>query len=387
MNFKEKSGNFLYDLVHTTPKNKIIVIIREVILAILLLLSFIYSFVIKARLFLYSIGFFRSTKVACFVISLGNITLGGTGKTPLAQKLALDLKDRGHNVTILNRGYKANFKGEIGLVSDGQAIYMEPSECGDEAYLLAKTLNGVSVVIGRDRGRTGWYAKNKLNTNVIIVDDGYQHLKIKRDLNVVLIDTLNPFGNKFVLPRGTLREPLGCLNRANLFVLTKSNQTNEKRQNEISDELKKYNNRAKILESFHASANISNIKNWLEGLNEDDDKINVQDQEILAFSAIGNPESFKNTLQEKGFKILGYIPFPDHHFYTSDELEKLGAKACFIKAKALMTTEKDAVKIPVEFIEKCEIPIYVLSIKITFKDQNKYYDLLDYIEDGINKYK
>ena len=386
MNFKEKSGYFLYDLVHTTPKNSIVAIFRKIILAILLLLSFVYFFFVKIRVVLYNIGFCKSTKVPCFVISLGNITLGGTGKTPLTQRIALSLRDKGYKITVLNRGYKANFKGDIGLVSDGNKTYMEPSECGDEAYLLAKTLNDVSVVIGRDRGVTGSYAKNELRSEVIIIDDGYQHLKIKRDLNIVLIDALNPFGNKFVLPRGTLREPLSSLNRADIFVLTKSNQTTEEKQYETKEELKKYNSTAYTLASFHMPANLLNIKDWLKG-SDFEENLDMVNQEILAFSGIGNPESFKNTLTEKGLKISKYISFPDHHFYTRAELEKLGEETSSVKATALVTTEKDAVKIPIEFIDKCEIPIYVLSLKIMFADEEKYKELISYIEEGIKSYK
>ncbi|MBR5790683.1 MAG: tetraacyldisaccharide 4'-kinase, partial [Phascolarctobacterium sp.] len=164
--------------------------------------SYLYEYGVRLKLAMYDMGIKKKEKLDCCVISIGNITVGGTGKTPTAQKMADLIKRMGYRVVILNRGYRSHWDKEIGVVSDGNKIFMTAYEAGDEAYLMAKTLPGIPVVIGKNRAITGKYAVEKLNAEVIIMDDGYQHWHLERDLDVVLVDTLNMFGNGCVLPRG-----------------------------------------------------------------------------------------------------------------------------------------------------------------------------------------
>ena len=165
--------------------------------------SYLYEFGVCSKLWLYNVGFFKQTKLDCCVISIGNITVGGTGKTPTAQKVAAMIKSMGYNVVILNRGYRSHWDKELGVVSDGKKIFMTAYEAGDEAYLMAKTLPGIPVIIGKNRAVTGQFAVDKMKAEVIIMDkaeviimdDGYQHWHLYRDLDVVLVDTYNMFGN------------------------------------------------------------------------------------------------------------------------------------------------------------------------------------------------
>lgn len=204
MHQREALQVYLYQLVHGNRQG----LLAAALLIVLRVMSFIYGIGVTIKLRLYKHGILKQHKLDCRVISLGNITVGGTGKTPTAQRLASIIRDMGYRVAILNRGYRAGWRGQVGLVSDGRRIYMSVSEAGDEAYLLAKNLPGVAVVIGKNRTITGEYAVRNLRAEVIILDDGYQHWQLARDLDIVLIDTLNVFGNNFLLPRGTLREPL-----------------------------------------------------------------------------------------------------------------------------------------------------------------------------------
>ena len=192
------------------------------LLALLRGMSYLYEFGVSCKLAMYNSGIMHKEKLPCCVISIGNITVGGTGKTPTAQKMAGIVKAMGYRVVILNRGYRSHWGKEIGVVSNGEKIFMTAYEAGDEAYLMAKTLPGIPVIIGKNRAVTGRYAVEKMNAEVIIMDDGYQHWQLERDLDVVLVDTLNMFGNGCVLPRGTLREPLENLSRGNIFLLTKT---------------------------------------------------------------------------------------------------------------------------------------------------------------------
>ncbi len=210
MRRREAMQVYLYQLVHGEKRG----VTAVILLGMLRFMSFVYGLGVWIKLSLYKFGILDQHKLPCRVISLGNITVGGTGKTPTAQRLAAIIRDLGFRVVILNRGYRSGWRGQVGLVSDGRRIYMSVSEAGDEAYLLAKNLPGVAVVIGKNRTITGDYAVKNLKAEVIILDDGYQHWQLARDLDIVLIDTLNVFGNNFLLPRGTLREPLAHLDRA-----------------------------------------------------------------------------------------------------------------------------------------------------------------------------
>ena len=366
MRQREALQVYLYKLVHGEKRGAT----ATILLWLLRFGSFLYGLGVYVKLSLYKYGILKKHKLGCGVISLGNITVGGTGKTPTAQKLATLIRDMGYQVVILNRGYRAGWRGQVGLVSDGRRIFMSVNEAGDEAYLLAKNLPGVAVVIGANRTITGDYAVKNLNAEVIILDDGYQHWQLARDLDIVLIDTVNVFGNNFLLPRGTLREPLTNLNRACAFLLTKVDQSTDDARDTIRDTLARYNSRALVVESVHSPRCFIEIEDWYKGVRPEMVALEaVRGQRVMAFSAIGNPFSFEQTLIDTGAELTDSERFPDHHDYTMAEMQCIMQKAVEMEVRALVTTEKDAVKIPSEFIHsERPLPLYVLGIEVEFTD-------------------
>lgn len=380
-NFNEAGGGglkhsdalvqYLFQVAHGTD----IPFYGWIILGLLRLLSYLYEFGVRFILWLYKVGLLQTKKLSCCVISIGNITVGGTGKTPTAQKVARMVRDMGYRVVILNRGYRSHWDKELGVVSDGQKIYMTAYEAGDEAYLMAKTLPGIPVVIGKDREVTGQYAVDKLGAQVIIMDDGYQHWQLKRDLDIVLVDTLSCFGNGSVLPRGTLREPLEDLDRASMILLTKTDQSSLLSRTQLCDVINHYNQHAPVIGSIHHPLNFVEIADWYKDIH-----VNVKDlselkgQKVMVFSAIGNPSSFEQTLASCGLDILEAIRYPDHHDYGMLEMQYISERAKELKAVALITTGKDAVKIPTEFIYfNRDIPLFILNMDIMINDNNEVF--------------
>lgn len=336
------------------------------LLSFLRVLSYLYEFGVRCKLSVYKAGIQKSVKLPCCVISIGNITVGGTGKTPTAQKMAAIIQKMGYRVVILNRGYRSHWDREIGVVSDGHKIYMTAYEAGDEAYLMAKTLPGIPVIIGKNRAVTGKYAVDKLNAEVIIMDDGYQHWHLERDLDVVLVDTLNMFGNGCVLPRGTLREPLQNLDRGDMFLFTKTDQSSILSRMQLRETIERYNGRAPIIESIHHPKNFVEIADWYKGIGQNGKALEeLKGKDVMVFSAIGNPSSFEQTLSSIGLNILEAVRYPDHHDYGMLEMQYISERASSKKAVAMVTTAKDAVKIPTEFIYSArEIPLYILNMDI-----------------------
>lgn len=367
MRQREALQVYLYQLVHGEKPG----FLGTLLLGLLRIFSVIYGFGVRIKLGMYNCGIRKKHKLDCTVISLGNITVGGTGKTPTAQQLASVIRDMGYKVVILNRGYRAGWKGDIGLVSDGKKIFMSVNDAGDEAYLLAKNLPGVPVVIGKDRAVTGDYAVKQLKADVVILDDGYQHWKLARDLDILLIDTLNVFGNNFLLPRGTLREPLANLGRASAYLLTKVDQSSHNARNNIRNILARYNCMAPVVESTHNPQAFIEIEDWYKkGLRCTRISLEtVRGKKVFAFSAIGNPSSFEQSISDIGARSVESARFPDHHSYTMAEMQGVMQKAVDEGACALITTEKDAVKIPAEFIHSDrQLPVYILSMELNFVD-------------------
>lgn len=340
------------------------------LLAVLRFNSYLYAFGVWTKLSLYKCGILKTKKLPCCVISIGNITVGGTGKTPTAQKIALDIKNMGYNVVILNRGYRSNWDKEIGVVSNGEKIFMTSDEAGDEAYLMAKTLPGIPVVIGKNRAVTGQYAVDVLKADVIIMDDGYQHWQLQRDLDIVLVDTLNMFGNGCVLPRGMLREPLNNLDRGHLFLLTKADQSSALSRMDLRKTIAGYNADAPVVESVHSPKNFVEIADWYKGVSQNvHDLEELRGQNVMVFSAIGNPSSFEQTISSIGLNILEAVRYPDHHDYGMLELQYINERASSLKAVAIVATAKDAVKIPTEFIySDRDIPLYILNMEISITE-------------------
>jgi tetraacyldisaccharide 4'-kinase len=362
-----------------------------ILLGLLRCLSYLYGFGARVNLWMYEAGLLTRRKLDCCVISIGNITVGGTGKTPTAQRVAKMIKNLGYRVVILNRGYRSHWDKPLGVVSDGKKIFMTSYEAGDEAYLMAKMMPGIPVVIGKNRDVTGSYAVEKLNAEVIIMDDGYQHWQLKRDLDIVLVDTLNLFGNGNLLPRGILREPLSHLNRADLFLFTKSDQSSQLTRTSLTENIRQYNTKAPIVESIHHAKEFVEIADWYKGIQQNALPLEeLKGKRVMVFSAIGNPSSFEQNVSGCGLDIVEAIRYPDHHDYGMLEMQYIGERASKLKADALITTGKDAVKIPTEFIYfNREIPLYVMNMDIMVTRNEESFDnmLKETVETSLQKAK
>ena len=371
----QKIANFqtyFIDLVHSKEAHGFFL---NILLGILYVFSLIYAGLVNLKLSGFSHGLFRRRKLDCFVISLGNVTVGGTGKTPTAQRLASDIRDMGYRVVILNRGYRAKWHGDVGIVSDGQRLQMTAAEAGDEAYMLAKHLPDVPVLIGPERYQTGTYAIEHFGAEVAILDDGYQHWQLDRDMDIVLIDAVNVFGNGYMLPRGTLREPISHIDRADICLLTKVDQASETSRQYIHTVIEEENEHALVVESVHRPRGFIELADWHANIASEGIDVNqMKGKRVMAVSAIGNPASFEQTLANLGAVVVESLRFPDHHDYTEQEMLDAANLAVQMDAEAVVITEKDAVKVPIltrdTIVGKLGhmVPIYVVSVEVTFRD-------------------
>lgn len=331
--------------------------------------SLVYEQLVNLKLLAYKTGILGKEKLNCYVISLGNITVGGTGKTPTAQRLARDIRDMGYRVVILNRGYRSKWHGEVGIVSDGKNLHMDAAEAGDEAYMLAKHLPNVPVLIGAERAVTGKYAIEHFGAEVAILDDGYQHWQLIRDMDILLVDAVNVFGNGHLLPRGTLRESMSHISRADVCLITKIDQAESGAGEYIRETVHKYNANAKIVESIHQPRCFIPLAEWFINLASEGISVeSISGKQIMAVSAIGNPASFERTLRDLGAEIKESIRYPDHHEYTVREMRDVLEQADALGAESIVITEKDAVKIPAEFAKSnWNIPILVICVEVKFQ--------------------
>lgn len=357
---------YFIDLVHSKEVDGLF---PHLIMGTLYIFSLIYGLLVNIKLAGYKYGIFQKQKLDCFVISLGNVTVGGTGKTPTAQRLARDIRDMGYRVVILNRGYRAKWHGEVGIVSDGKRLHMDAAEAGDEAYMLAKHLPEVPVLIGAERAKTGRYAMEHFGAEVAILDDGYQHWQLERDLDILLVDAVNVFGNGYILPRGTLREPISHISRADISLMTKVDQAAAGSCDYIRETVHRYNPEARIVESIHQPRCFIPLTEWYVNIaSQGIDIAQMRGKRIMAVSAIGNPASFEQTLSDLGAVIIESLRYPDHHDYAMSEMTDIFQQAENAGAEAIVITEKDAVKIPADVArEKWSIPIYVICVEVNFQ--------------------
>ncbi|MBQ7705608.1 MAG: tetraacyldisaccharide 4'-kinase [Selenomonadaceae bacterium] len=356
---------FIY-LIHSKESDGIFM---TFLMGLFYLFSLVYEQLVNIKLLCYKAGILGKERLNCYVISLGNITVGGTGKTPTAQRLAKDIRDMGYKVVILNRGYRSKWHGEVGIVSDGKNLHMDAAEAGDEAYMLAKHLPNVPVLIGAERAVTGKYAIEHFGAEVAILDDGYQHWQLIRDMDILLVDAVNVFGNGHLLPRGTLRESMSHISRADVCLITKVDQAEAGAGEYIRSTVHKYNANAKIVESIHQPRCFIPLAEWFIDLASEGVSVeSISGKKIVAVSAIGNPASFEQTLRDLGAEIVESIRYPDHHEYTVKEMQDVLQQADALGAESFVITEKDAVKIPAEFAKSnWNIPIFVICVEVKFQ--------------------
>lgn len=296
-------------------------------------------------------------------ISVGNITAGGTGKTPLVNFLCEYLLKKNIFPTVLMRGYKAQDNSRSLVVSSGRQIFLNAKASGDEASLIARSNPRAGLIIGKKRVVSAQLAVKDLQTQVLILDDGFQHRQLARDLDIVLIDATNPFGYERLLPRGLLREPLINLKRADIIIITKSNQVEDIEISNIKQHLRKFNSQAPILLSVHRPNLPISLNDWQQQNNTKETL--PSGSKVALLSAIGNPQSFYNTAREFNYEIVHESIFVDHHDYKVSDIQRAAIEAQQAKAEAIITTEKDAVKIS-ELSVDILIPIFVMPIKIDF---------------------
>lgn len=269
------------------------------------------------------------------VISVGNITLGGSGKTPTVIALAKWLKKKGKKVAVLSRGYGRQGSGLV-IVSNEEKILVTPEQAGDEPYLLAQKLEGIPVIVGRDRYKAGFLAKEKFNSEVVILDDGFQHWCLKRDLDIVCLDSLTSLKNEPLFPLGTLREPISALKRVNLILLTNVNLITSEELEEWYDYLKRICPRVPIVESISRPL----VLHLLADNSEILETSFLQSKEVVLLSSLANPYAFEKTIEKLGARIVRKYNFSDHHWYEEKDLLPLREREY-----PVVSTEKDEVKL------------------------------------------
>lgn len=325
-------------------------ICSRIIRKVLYPFSRIYGFVVKTRIFFYKKGILRCVRLPVPVFSVGNITVGGTGKTPVVEHIARYLRAKGKRVAILSRGYAASIRQENN--SSGKNI------CNDEYLLFKENIPDVPHLLNKSRVKGGLEAIKRFQAECLVLDDGFQHLRLARDLNIVIIDALNPFGHEQIIPRGMLREPLEGLKRANMILLSHVDQCSRDKITVITNRLREITGGVPVVETVHKPICLESAK--------DAAKLDIhclRGKRVFVFCAIGNPVSFRKSIEGLGAEIAGIRVFPDHHVYTLSELQEMNAEAQSMKPDAIVITQKDRVKIG-NNLSIWDFPVWTLKIEI-----------------------
>ena len=304
---------------------------------LLKLLSFPYRWANRLHCILYKYGIFKTLRLPGVVLSIGNITVGGTGKTPAVIMIAEWAKNNGFNVAVLSRGYGRKNRNKIIEVSNKKNILTTAEEAGDEPVLIANALPGIPVIVSGSRHAGGLYAHKKFDTNFFILDDGFQHIKLHRDLNIVLMDASCPLGNGMLLPAGPLREPLCGLNRSDILIFSRSFNNNAN----INGILKPYTQNIPVFYANHVPESI------IFGASEENETLDyLQNRRVLCFAGIASPPKFFKTVESLGANIIKTVAFQDHHNFSDAEIDMLITFIYEKKTDIILTTGKDWVKLP-----------------------------------------
>jgi tetraacyldisaccharide 4'-kinase len=336
--------------------------------------SKVFQVIIKIRRWLYNVRILRDKTLGVQVIAIGNLTVGGTGKTPVVEKFARELRDAGRNVAILSRGYRSkpaplhlkiinklllrDDQTPPRVVSDGKSLLLDSDLAGDEPYMLASNLKDVVVLVDKDRVKSGRYAIEKFGCDTLLLDDGFQYWDLRgRRHDVVLIDRQQPFGNEHLLPRGTLREPPSHLARAQTIFITKSDGNTAA----LRERIKKLNSTAAIIECVHQPLYFEDVftgeRKGLELL---------AGKKVASLSGIAQPESFENSLVKLGGELVYAKRFADHHRFTQQEILNAINRSKKRQAEIIVTTQKDAVRFPK--IDRRDLPFYFMRVEIKIVD-------------------
>lgn len=318
-----------------------------------------YSLLMKARELAYQKGLLKTYRPSVPVVSVGNLTMGGTGKTPVVQAICRYLQGKKIKPAIVSRGYGGRAKEEINLVSDGNRVLLSADQSGDEPQLHGELLPGVIVATGKDRKPVCRYVENEFGCQTIVLDDGFQHLGVKRDIDLVLFSSSILAGNSRVFPGGDLREPVSALNRADAFILTGTNETNRERAGLFGELLQKRFGNKPV---FFSSTEIYGAR---KAGHHDVISLNELPSPLFGFCGIAGPERFRESLDELGMTICGFSFFKDHNQYSDSDIQQLTDQAKQSGAAGLITTEKDLIKLDPE---KFDLPLHALLIQTTIKD-------------------
>lgn len=347
-------------------------------------LSGVFRVIVQTRLRRYRTGVREQHYLGTQVVAIGNITVGGTGKTPVVELLARSLRDRGRRVAILSRGYKSKKldrpqkwltkQGKAvsdekmpKVVSTGSALLLDSKYAGDEPFMLAKNLDGVAVVVDKNRVKGGLFAVSQLEADTLLLDDGMQYLDLAHSLDIVLVDSGSPFGTEALLPRGTLREPPKNLRRASYILITKC----DGRPNDaLISRIRKYNKVADIIECTHGPIYLENVFT-----RERQPLDFLKDKWVGAISAIAVPEAFEGSLERLGARVEIRRRFSDHYRFSKREVEQFMQRCVERDMELIVTTEKDAVRFPTP--GSIDVPVYFLRIEVEIlKGQEVWDDLV-----------
>ncbi|MCC5025111.1 MAG: tetraacyldisaccharide 4'-kinase [Candidatus Synoicihabitans palmerolidicus] len=337
-------------------------------------LSYLFQGIVKLRWWLYRHRVLQDQPLGCLVVVVGNLTVGGTGKTPVVEKFARALRDQGRKVAILSRGYKSKAppmwkkwwywlshtaEPPPRIVSDGENVLLDSEEAGDEPYMLARNLPGVIVLVDKNRVKAGIYAIKRFGCDTLVLDDGFQYLPLKGRLNLLLVDKTNPFGNGFLLPRGILRESITHLKRASYVFLTKSNG---RRDTELEKLIQRHNPGVDVIECAHRPQYLQLLGEPPETEATRQPLEFLEGKRVGAFSGIATPESFEKFIWDLGGDIVYAKRYLDHYRFVASDFVELFSAGIEQKVEFIVTTEKDAVRI--DDTLPCPIPIYYLRLEI-----------------------
>jgi tetraacyldisaccharide 4'-kinase len=327
----------------------------------LLPLAAAYGGVVCLRRWLYETGWFSRRRLPCRVVSIGNLTVGGTGKTPVVIALAEWMRSRGLRLAVLSRGYGRLTRDEFLLVSDGRQVLAGPREAGDEPYLIAKRCPGAIVAVGADRFRLGGWVLDRFPLDCVLLDDGFQHLALQRDVDLLLVDATDPEGLGALLPAGRLREPVTAAARADAVLITRVGRTDADRLSMLLNGIRL--RRPPFSVQFMPDCLVHVGRGTATGLDQ------VKGRRVLAISGIGNPESFRGLLSQLDVSIHMELRFADHHAYTEGDIKRIRASFHSSGSDVMLTTEKDAGKL--ESFVRGDEPFWAVRLRTEFVDRSE----------------